>query len=265
MPLLMNNYYPGHLEHLDTHKLYYPPTKNRQGRAKRGDNDVKTIFHVRTDLVKVPTIIMSDLHSHTEAVLNDLPTYGIDITKYMVLTLGDMASEKPIFGCDGDPTPFYQRIASQTTFYFVQGNHDLPPANINLLYDLKNKDGTPCYLPDGEGCIQTSNGKIGGVHGIISHSDHPYKRSDDHYYALVDNLFQHDKPDIFVTHEIPETPIAFGKSIRHLGKKELGEKVMKVKPKIHAYGHCQHPYVFSYIKEVMFISADNRIIVMKPL
>ena len=246
--------------------LRYPPTVNRAGKS-RGPNDIKTILTVETDMVKVPTLITSDLHSHTQAVLNDLGYNDIDISKYLVLTLGDMAGEG-IFGSDGDPTEFYKRISLTSQLYLVQGNHDLPPENIEDLMELKNQDKTPCYISDGEEIYNTPNGTIGGVHGTISLKKHPYKKLPETFYALLENVLKWKKPDIIMTHETPEISYSTpdnSKVTKLIGKEELFQMITKYKPKIHMYGHCHHPFAFIYTKRVMFINADARILLLHPL
>lgn len=266
MIYISGNKCPYQVDIVKVQDLRYPPTVNRMGKSK-GSNDIKTIVHVRTDLVKVPTIITSDLHSHTEAVLNDLEYNEIDISRYMVLTLGDMAGEG-IFGSDGDPTEFYKRINEKSQLYIVQGNHDLPPENINDLMDLKNNDGTTCMISDGEEIVNTPNGTIGGVHGTISLKVHPYKKPDDAFYALLENVLKWKKPEIIMTHETPEIPIYDGqkqKNLNLIGKSDLYKMICKYKPKIHMYGHCHHQYAFIYSNDVMFINADGRILILEPI
>lgn len=246
--------------------LKYPPTVNRSGKT-RSTNDIKSIITVKTNLVNVPTLIASDLHSHTEKVLNDLESNNIDISKYLVLTLGDMAGDG-VFGSDGDPTEFYERIVTTSKLHLVQGNHDLPPSNdINRLIRMRNKDKTWCYMPDGTNIINTPNGTMGGVHGIISHKPHPYKKSSDIFYNLVENILK-KRPYILMTHETPEIPYYdsnVNKIKNLIGKTELYNMVIKYKPKIHMYGHCYHPYAFIYTNNIMFINADSRIILLEPL
>lgn len=254
---------PYTIDIIETTNMKYPPTKNRAGRT-RGAHDIKTLIRIKTDLVKVPTLITSDLHSHTEAVFNDLQARGIDLSQYMIITAGDMAGDL-IYGSDGDPTEYYAMINSKCDkFYIIQGNHDLPPIHITDLNKLTNKDGSKCMLPDGDGAYKTENGIIAGVHGTISYKSHPYKKADDAYYALIDNVLKWHKPDILVTHDTPS--IIVNDKERLIGKNDLYEKVTnKNKPKIHIYGHCHHRYVMVYKRGVMFISADSRVIILEPL
>lgn len=79
--IYIENSCPYKFDMIKKHIFKYPPTKNRFGKTKC-DNDIKTILTINTNLVKVPTLITSDLHSHTESVLNDLQESGVDIMKY---------------------------------------------------------------------------------------------------------------------------------------------------------------------------------------
>jgi Icc-related predicted phosphoesterase len=248
-----------------TQVFKYPPTVNRFGNTK-SPYDLKTVITIHTDLVKEPLLITSDLHSHTETVLNDLDSI-IDISKYTVITLGDMAGIG-VYGSDGDPTEFYERINKKTNLYIIQGNHDLPPNDIDRLHQLKNKDGSNCYLSDGEEIVNTPNGTMAGVHGTISLKEHPYKKHPDLFYPLLENVLKWKKPDFILTHETPEIPIINPESKKQkslIGKKELFDIIIKYKPKVHMYGHCHHPYVMSYVNDVLFINADSRIILLEPI
>ena len=149
----------------------FAPSRNRYGKT-RSSYDLKHIICAKSDLFQEPTILTSDLHAHSHAVLEQLETNtNIKLKDYNVITAGDMAGDG-IFGSDGDPTEFYIKLQKKCkSLLVVQGNHDLPT-------DTRNKKthgfDSSCLLRNGE-VRDTIYGKVGGVNGIISNKPHPYK------------------------------------------------------------------------------------------
>ena len=118
---------------------FYPPTTNKSGIATRGPFDIKEFILIYSDLFILPTLIMSDLHSHSFQIANSLNDC-LNLDKFVVLCAGDMTGEG-IFGSDGNPFDTYKLFAEQAKeFYFVQGNHDLPSNEDKQLYLLNKED-----------------------------------------------------------------------------------------------------------------------------
>lgn len=203
---------------------------------------------------------MSDMHSHTQEIIKYLKE-NIVLAKYYVITLGDMWGNY-ISGSDGDPTSYYQEILTNSAgLYIIQGNHDLPPLNINILDNMKNKDNTYCYLKNG--VVQdTCMGKIGGVHGTISDKKHPYKMPEKDYIKHLKKL---EKIDILLTHDTPS--IIDNQTQKSLiGQYSICEAVLGnkkkpgISPKFHIYGHCHHPIV-NFHNGTVFLNADSRVLI----
>ena len=246
-----------------------PPCKNRQG-VTRHDYDKKTIIHVKTDLVSLehPVIMISDLHYHTPIIFPKLAEY-IDLSKCIVLTVGDMAGDLNVFGCDGDPTNEYKFMAERAKeFYFVQGNHDLPTTltidNIdNITHkDIKNNQDKNAFIENGK-TINSLVGQISGVNGIISDRRHPYKLPYRKYLDFIKQGLE-KKPDILMTHDTPKINDGLSFFRKGEGQEYLFSLVDKYKPKIHLYGHCHHWDWHTYINGVNYICADARIIIFEP-
>ena len=110
----------------------FSPTTNKMGQS-RHKNDLKHIVCYKSDLFAEPTIITSDLYSHTQAVFDKFQdTTNLDLSQYHLITAGDMAGNLT-FGADGNPTDFYTRIQSKVkSFTIIQGNHDLPPEHSQI-------------------------------------------------------------------------------------------------------------------------------------
>ena len=186
----------------------FPPSKNRKGQT-RHEYDIKTVHLLATDLIKGPTIIISDLHCHTNKVFALLDEY-VCLDKFTVICAGDMAGTS-IFGSDGDPTIFYEDMLSKCgELYFSQGNHDLPSGDgkhrEKKLHNknAKFKSQSMCSL--NETITKTSIGVIGGIDGTISNKSHDYKMTPDEYYNKLIKLLKKNPP-ILVTHDTPAIPV----------------------------------------------------------
>ena len=252
---------------VDSKKWYFPPTLNKHGVAHGGKFDHKTICVVKTDLFNVPVIAMSDIHSQTTELFEMLDKF-VDLSQFIVLAAGDMAG-KCVLGTDGIPTDDYIYMLKRAKeFYFVQGNHDLPD-KMNVQDTLKNSSGIYCKIKNGT-TINTTIGKIGGVNGIISDKDHPYKMSSDAYFKYLKKALTL-KPRILLTHDTPSIPVYYdkrfdekGNKMRYIGNEEIFNVINTLKPKIHFYGHCYHPSLHNFIGGVNYINLDGRVIVFVP-
>ena len=132
------------MEEIGHYKWRFPPTKSRNGKI-RNENDIKSVILLRSDLVNGPTIITSDLHSHTYKVFSLLDEY-IHLDQFTIICAGDM-SGAPVFGSDGDPTKYYEYMLERCgELYFSQGNHDMPSEDglhrEKLLHNKVAKFGT---------------------------------------------------------------------------------------------------------------------------
>jgi hypothetical protein len=202
----------------------------------------------------------SDLHSHSIELFRRLETV-LDLSDFHVITAGDM-SGKLIKGpdSDSDTTPFYKEILPKVkSLYLIQGNHDLPPPGpLHLRNILSNKDGSKSYLEDGK--IQnTPYGNIGGVHGIISNKLHPYKKSEEQYFAeLAKFKKDKNKPDILVTHDTPKFVL---NNQPFIGNSYIYNEVLKIKPKMYLYGHCHHHVFHTVHNRINFFNLDGRVLI----
>jgi len=245
---------------LNENKWFFPPTTNRRGIA-RYRYDRKIVVVVETDLFDEPVIAMSDIHSHTPELVKILDEF-IYLDKFVVLAAGDMAGEH-IFGTDGDPTPEYIYLSDKAKeFYFVQGNHDLPDWDNHQEKKIKNKQDKLSMIPDGRS-VNSLIGKIGGVNGIISNRDHPYKMPKRKYMKYLETVLK-NRPTILMTHETPSIYAFYPDGERYKGNEEIFRMINKYKPKIHFYGHCHHPKFHHFINGVNYINLDGRVIIFVP-
>lgn len=146
-------------------------------------------------------LIMSDIHSITPDVINDLIKKGNIDKNTIVISCGDMAGDGDVGG-DGDPYESYVKIKDNSfVFYFVQGNHDLYNKKCET---LQNDDKTFCHV--GGRIQKTVLGTITGVNGVPidknrdkrSHKK-SYKIDKETYFKRVVNSLKRES-DIFLTH-----------------------------------------------------------------
>ena len=142
-------------------------------------------------------LLMSDLHTATPRIIEDLVHKGIITGETVVLSCGDMAGNGK-FGGDADPTEAYKVIcANARAFYFVQGNHDLPNPEANA---LRNGDGTLCAVHGV--CVDTIIGRIGGVNGVIGDPVRNERHDARTYNRMLKDVIA-QRPDILLTHQPP--------------------------------------------------------------
>jgi Icc-related predicted phosphoesterase len=237
----------------------YAPLLSSSGKI-RTKPEIKTVLEIKTNLVRELVLITSDLHEYTLQVFKDFHSnYTLD--NYHVICAGDM-SGKGKRGSDDNPITAYEFISENAkSFYFVQGNHDLPDPDGKEL-KLKNKDDTYCMLRDATK-VKTTIGSMIGVNGTVSTKEHPYKKTPEQFFSLIKKSLQ-VPTGFFITHESPAIPKPDGKSF-HNGKQELYKLVDQYKPKIHIYGHCYHTEPYRIINGVTYINCDSRLIILTPL
>jgi predicted MPP superfamily phosphohydrolase len=189
----------------------------------------------------IKLIIMSDIHSITSFVIDDMIKKKRINKETIVITTGDMAGDGSTGG-NGDPYDDYIKILDASlAFYFVQGNHDYKNKKCKKLI---NKDGSKCCV---EGFLQdTMIGTITGINGIevkdedVNKKLHKY--SSDEYQKKLEYVLSL-KPDILLTHQ----PI---------NKKRLNEIYL---PKIHLCGHYHMKDFFVNDKDYCMINLDGKI------
>jgi len=214
---------------------------------KRGKRHTKICHYYKNDgIFNIPegckVLLMSDIHSITTVVVDDLIKKNTINDKTIVITTGDMSGDFSTAG-NGDPFEDYVKInKAAKAFYFVQGNHDYRNSQCKK---LTNDDGTKCYV---EGILQdTILGKITGLNGIIVDDARVNKKlhkySQEEYNRKLDYLLNL-KPDIFLTH----MPL----------DKERLESVFL--PKIHLCGHYDTEDYFVNDMDYCMINLDGKIV-----
>ena len=221
----------------------------------------KHIIYASSNIFSEHTLLTSDLHSHSFELFERLRKTNLDLTKYNVIVVGDMAGNY-IRGADGNPSEFYNyllQIIGVKNLFIIQGNHDLPPRE-SKLNPTDRMSVTKCILRNGE-IMKTCLGKIGGVNGIISNKPHPYKMPQKQYLGFMKKLIGH-QVDILLTHD---TPRFFHNNREFIGKDEIYEMARLIKPKVYIYGHCHHPQLHTVHEKIHFLNVDGRVVLIKPI
>ncbi len=189
-------------------------------------------------------VLMSDLHSLSDFIIDDLIKKKKIDSNTIVISTGDMSGNNKIGG-NGDPYTTYKKILDNSSkFYFVQGNHDI---HNNKCYELKNNDGTTCLVD--MIMINTPIGKISGINGIevddqnVNHNFHKYSNKE--YNERLTKVLELE-PDIILSHQ-PITNINFEK--------------YNVK-----YYICGHYGIEPFIEiknNISFINLDNKVLIFE--
>lgn len=240
----------------------FPATRSARTGKTRAPHDYKHVVCYNTTLFSEKVIVTSDLHSHSEAVLDKLlNNTNIDLSEYHMITLGDMAGDN-VFGSDGNPTPFYADLQKRVkSLVVIQGNHDLPPTKTAEDEEFDKRS----FLPNGRP-VKMPYGTIGGVHGTISRRPHPHKMPEQSFYDLTGRLKKAKDLDIFVTHE---TPRFFINGKEFIGKDQLYQEALASKAKLVMYGHCHHRPCYTVHTGPKggtkhFLNVDARVVIFNP-
>jgi predicted phosphodiesterase len=145
-------------------------------------NDVKTV------------IVMSDMHSITRKIIDELIKRKLITKTTVVITCGDMSGSQKL-GSNANPYDDYCKLqVSAMVLYFVQGNHDQEDERV---YSLRNDDDTPCCVHNI--VIDTVLGRIGGVNGIIGKDGNNHTFDEAKYQLFIDSVIE-QSPQIFLSH-----------------------------------------------------------------
>jgi predicted MPP superfamily phosphohydrolase len=184
-------------------------------------------------------IIMSDMHTATGDVIDDLIKKKTINKNTIVITTGDMSGNGKMGG-DSDPYDDYVKIQqSAGYFYFVQGNHDILNEKCK---DIINDDGSFCMV-DGR-VVNSPLGTIGGINGIetddskVDHNIHKYSRKT---YQKKLEFALNTRPDILLTHQ------------------PIQKSRIKILPKYHLCGHQPIEPYFVIDDDYTMINLDNKI------
>lgn len=168
---------------------------------------------------------VSDMHGNLDPVHEILKKEIPDL----LLCAGDWGTPEEIFQNDFDA--IVQKVTTITVF----GNHD----NIELLYQIKNQDGTAILIDNGA-TKEYDNLVIGGINGIWAKSHKKAWYITDEEVAAAAAKLSEKKVDILITHGCPLgiadlTPIG-----TRGGQRCFTEAFKLVNPQLYICGHLHH-------------------------
>lgn len=221
------------------------------GNKNKNKNKIKECFFYKNNdffqLNKIKLVLMSDLHSLTEYIIDDLIKKKIINSNTIVISTGDMSGNNKIGG-NGDPYNTYKKILTNTgKFYFVQGNHDI--YNEKCI-ELKNNDNSSCMVDSI--IVDTPIGKIAGINGISvdnNNEDYNYhKYSHKEYNEKLLKILEFN-PDIILSHQpIQEIP---------------GINFQNYNVKYYISGHYKIEPFIQINTNFSFINIDNKILIFE--
>jgi len=165
---------------------------------------------------------VSDMHGNLDPVYEILKKEIPDL----LLCAGDWGTPEEIFQDDFDA--IVQKVTTITVF----GNHD----NLELLYQIKNQDGTAILIDNGA-TKDCDNLVIGGINGIWAKSHKKAWYITDEEVAAAAAKLSGKKVDVLMTHGCPLgiadlTPIG-----THGGQRCFTDAFKLVNPKLYICGH----------------------------
>ena len=165
---------------------------------------------------------VSDMHGNLDPVCEILKKEIPDL----LLCAGDWGTPEEIFQNDFDA--IVQKVTTITVF----GNHD----NLELLYQIKNQDGTAILIDNGA-TKDYDNLVIGGINGIWAKSHKKAWYITDEEVAAAAAKLSEKKVDVLMTHGCPLgiadlTPIG-----THGGQRCFTDAFKLVNPKLYICGH----------------------------
>lgn len=144
----------------------------------------------------------------------------------------------------------FKHVSEQRYFLTIYWNHD----NTILIKNLRNRNGSPCWLPDGK--IREWQGlRIAAVNGNIAlRKRKPHHHTADEVEQLIEVYATKGGIDILVTHEAPELPLH-----ESLGNSVLNKAVEILKPKIYLCGHIHVPSQIIDLNRTLLVSLDSSV------
>lgn len=168
-------------------------------------------------------LVVSDLHGDLDSVRRAARRFEPDL----ILSCGDW----------GDPEEVeesaFAEILEVAPVYTTFGNHD----PIDVLRGLRNRDGSPVLLPQGDRREVMGLG-LAAIGGIWAKSHRkPHYVTDEDVAEAAARIAQSGDVDIFLTHGCPAGLADLTPSGRHGGQRCFLEANKTILPRLHLCGH----------------------------
>jgi Icc-related predicted phosphoesterase len=168
-------------------------------------------------------LVISDLHGDLSSAREALDLFHPDI----LLSCGDWGDPEQVD--EADLAAFPARLPVYTTF----GNHD----PVSALARLRNRDGSPVLLPQGE-VLQLGSVRLAAIGGIWAKSQRePYYVTDEDVAAHVARIAAAGPVDLLLTHGCPIGLADLTPRHTHGGQRCFLDAFKTIAPRIHLCGH----------------------------
>jgi uncharacterized protein len=168
-------------------------------------------------------LVISDLHGDLSSAREALDCFQPDL----LLSCGDWGDPEQVD--EAELAAFPARLPVYTTF----GNHD----PISALARLRNQDGSPVLLPQGE-VAQFGQVRLAAIGGIWAKSHRqPYYVTDEDVAALAKQIAAAGPVDLLLTHGCPIGLADLTPRHTHGGHRCFLEAFHTIAPRIHFCGH----------------------------
>jgi Icc-related predicted phosphoesterase len=168
-------------------------------------------------------LVISDLHGALPAAWSAVERFAPDV----LLSCGDWGDPDEV--SEADLAAFPARLHVLTTF----GNHD----PLDLLPRLKNQDGSPVLLAQGE--VRNVDGlRLAAIGGIWAKSHRlPHYVTDEDVATFAARIVESGPVDILLTHGCPSGLADLTPTGRHGGQRCFLDASYNIAPRVHLCGH----------------------------
>ena len=168
-------------------------------------------------------LVISDLHGDLDAAWEAVARFEPDL----LLSCGDWGDPEEVR--EADLAAFPARLPVYSTY----GNHD----PLEALARLRNWDGSPVLLPQGEGhCVEGV--RLAAIGGIWAKSHRqPYYVTDEDVADLAARIAAGGPVDLLLTHGCPVGLADLTPRHTHGGQRCFLDAFQTIRPRIHLCGH----------------------------
>ncbi|MCS7252957.1 MAG: metallophosphoesterase family protein [Armatimonadota bacterium] len=173
-------------------------------------------------------LLVSDMHGDLTHLFSALDAEQPDL----LICAGDWGDPKTI------PREKYEQLLSMLPVFTVYGNHD----DIDLLSQLRNADGTPVLLRNGE-VVKSGGITLTGINGIWAKSKRkPFYVLDEEVHMAANMVASYGVDlHVLVTHACPIGIADMTPKGTHGGQRCFLEAFKLIRPKLYACGHLHLP------------------------
>lgn len=180
-------------------------------------------------------LLVSDMHGDLTHLFSAFDVEQPDL----LICAGDWGDPESV------PRETYERLLERLPIFTVYGNHD----DIELLSELRNIDGTPTLLRNGE-VVEVKGITLTGINGIWAKSKRkPFYVLDEEVHEAANSVVLKGlSVDVLVTHACPIGIADMTPKGTHGGQKCFLDALKLIRPKMHMCGHLHLPQ-YRYLRD----------------